>query len=85
MHFEVSNENLSKQDLLLGLVFTTHSSELHCLWEGTNSGGWEDWKVKLLLLSIKSGGNICSTAMIRTLQCSSLVEQQKKEGKCTTF
>lgn len=51
-------------DSLLGLVFTADSPEFHGLWEGSNGGGWEDWKVQLLLLGIKSSTDIGSTAVV---------------------
>ena len=62
----------SRRILLVSLVFTTHPPQFNSLREGSNCGGWEDWKVELLLLSIQSSADICGTAMIGTLQCSSL-------------
>lgn len=57
---------------LLGLVFTSNPSEFNGLREGSNGGSWKNWKVKLLLLSIKSSTHIGCSAMLRTLQISSL-------------
>jgi hypothetical protein len=62
--------------LLLGLVLTADPSEFNGLGEGPNGGGWENWKVELLLLSIQSGTHICGTAVVRTLQSSSLIKQR---------
>lgn len=68
----------SQQFLLLSLEFTAYPPEFYSLREGSNSGGWEDWKIELLLLSIKPGTDIGSTAMVRTLQCSSLRGKGRK-------
>ena len=62
---------------LVSFVFTTNPPEFNSLREGTNGGGWKDWKIKLLLLSIKSCTNICSTAVIRVLQSSSLHNKKR--------
>lgn len=64
----ISSQNI----LLVSLVFTAHPPQFNSLREGSNCGRWENWKVELLLLSIQSGADICCTAMIRALQCSSL-------------
>jgi len=62
-------------------AFSLVSLELR---EGFNSGGWKDWKVELLLLSIQSGTDICCTAMIWTLQCISLIGK-KIRSHLTTY
>lgn len=50
----IFKENM-RIDSLLGLVFTAHPSQFNSLGERANGRSWEDWKIELLLLSIKSG------------------------------
>ena len=66
--------------LLVCFVFPANPPEFNSLREGSNGGGGKDWKVKLLLLSIKSCTNVCSTAMIGTLQSSSLCKQEQSDS-----
>lgn len=74
---KVQQQNVKKKEnSLLGLEFTSDSSEIHRLWERSNGGGRKIWQVQLLLLSIQPSTDICGSAMVRTLQSSSL---NKKE------
>ena len=59
-----SNKEKPQIDSLLSLVFTADSHKFNALWEGSNRGGWEDWKIELLLLSIQSSTNVCSTSVV---------------------
>lgn len=62
-HMALSEEK-PQIDSLLSLVFTADSPKFNGLWEGSNCGGWEDWKIELLLLSIQSSTNVCSTSVV---------------------
>lgn len=67
---------VAKDHPLVCLVFTTHSPEIHCLRERPNGGGWENWKVQLLLLCIQPCTDIGSSTMVRALQSSSLSKKK---------
>ena len=60
---------------LVCFIFTADPPKFNSLREGSNGGGGKDWKVKFLLLSIKSCTDVRSTAMIGALQSSSLCKQ----------